>query len=385
MISTMQPGKAIIVGGSLGGLFIGVLLQRAGWQVEIYERSSSGLAGKGAGLVPQPEVGAILQEIGREDLLRTGVVANERIFLDRDGEIQGLVRTPQAQMSWDLLFQTWYDQVPSRQYHLGRGVASVTTADDHATVHFEDGSSDRGDMVIGADGIGSFVRTLVAPGTKPRYAGYAAFRGLSPERNLPERSASVVSDRFTFFDEPDLQYLGYTVAGEDGSTLPGDRRYNWVWYRQLSSEQFAQALESDDGDRRTFSAPRDGLSERTKEELRAAARARLPSVLSDIVTQEKSPFLQGIFDYEAPVMYRGRVALLGDAAFVVRPHTAMGISKAAADAMELKDALVQEPFVEAALQRYSLNRLVAGVSIARYGQRLGKKLEGNTYRSGRFS
>ena len=377
----MQPGKAIIVGGSVGGLFIGVLLQRAGWDVEIFERSSSGLAGKGAGLVPQHEIAAILREIDREDLLRTAVVANERIFLDRDGEIQGLLRTPQAQMSWDLLFQTWCDHIPSRHYHLGRGVASATTAEDHAAIHLDNGSIDRGDILIGADGIGSVVRALVAPGPQPRYAGYAAFRGLSPEGGLPGRSAAVVSDRFTFFEEPGLQYLGYTVAGEDGSTLPGTRRYNWVWYRQLSSEQFVQALVSNEAERRTFSAPRGGLSERTKEELRAAARARLPSVLSDIVAQEKAPFLQGIFDYEAPVMYRGRVALLGDAAFVVRPHTAMGVAKAAADAMELRDALVQESSVEAALQRYSLNRMAAGVAIAHYGQRLGKSLESNTYRS----
>ena len=374
----MQSGKAIVVGGSVGGLFIGVLLQRAGWNVEIYERSSSGLAGKGAGLVPQPDVSTILKEIDREDVLRTAVVANERIFLDRDGEIQGLLRTPQAQMSWDLLFQAWRDHVSSQQYHLGRGVASVTSDEDHAAVYLDDGFVDRGDLVIGADGIGSAVRSFVAPESEPQYAGYAAFRGLSTERDLPERSAALLSDRFTFFDAPGLQYLGYTVAGVDGSTRPGERRYNWVWYRQLSSEEFARALESNKGERRTFSAPLGGLSDRTKEELRVAACMRLPTVLSDVVTNEKAPFLQGIFDYEAPVMYRGRVALLGDAAFVVRPHTAMGVAKAAADAMELTDALAQETSIETALHRYSMRRMTAGFKIARYGQRLGQSLQRNT-------
>jgi hypothetical protein len=117
---------------------------------------------------------------------------------------------------------------------------------------------------------------MVAPDSHPRYAGYAAFRGLSSERELPERSADLVSDRFTFFDVPGSQYLGYTVAGADGSTQPGARRYNWVWYRQLSSEQFAKALESNDGARRTFSVPPGGLSTRTEEELRAAAVRTCP-------------------------------------------------------------------------------------------------------------
>lgn len=381
----MESGKAIVVGGSVGGLFIGVLLQRSGWNVEIYERSPSGLAGKGAGLVPQHEVSTILREIDREDVLRTAVVANERIFLDSDGEIQGLLRTPQAQMSWDLLFQAWRDQISSQQYHLGRGVASVTSAEHHATVHFDDGSVERGDIVLGADGIGSAVRSFVVPESRPRYAGYAAFRGLSPERDLPERSAALLSDRFTFFDTPGSQYLGYTVAGANGSTLPGTRRYNWVWYRQLSSEEFTQALESNNGERRTFSAPLGGLSDRTKEELRAAARMLLPTVLSDVVTTENAPFLQGIFDYEAPVMYRGRVALLGDAAFVVRPHTAMGVAKAAADAMELRDALDQEISIETALRRYSMSRMLAGSRIASYGQRLGQSMQKNTSWTTSFS
>ena len=174
---------------------------------------------------------------------------------------------------------------------------------------------------------------------------------------------------------PGSQFLGYTVAGADGSTQLGARRYNWVWYRQLAPEQFAKALEANDGERRAFSAPPGGLSTSTEEELRAAARAKLPTVLSAIVTKEKYPFVQGIFDYEAPVMFRGRVVLLGDAAFVVRPHTAMGVAKAAADAMELRDALVEEPSTDAALYRYNTRRMVAGSQIARYGQRLGQRLQ----------
>jgi 2-polyprenyl-6-methoxyphenol hydroxylase-like FAD-dependent oxidoreductase len=372
---SMRAGTAIVVGGSVGGLFIGALLQQQGWKVEIYERSATGLAGKGAGFVPQQEVSDILREIGREDVLQSGVVANERIFLDRTGEIQGLLQTPQAQLSWDLLFQAWRDQISSQYYHLGSGVDLVSTAQDFAEIHLSDGPVHRADLVIGADGIGSVVRPAVAPNSHPQYAGYAAFRGLSTERELPKQSADMVSDRFTFFDAPGSQFLGYTVAGADGSIQPGERRYNWVWYRQLSSEEFAKALESNDGQSRSFSAPRGGLSAKTEEELRAAARVELPDVFSEIVVKEKSPFLQGIFDYEAPVMYRGRAVLLGDAAFVVRPHTAMGIAKAAADAMELRDALIEEASVGTAFHRYNAKRMIVGSQIASYGQRLGERLQ----------
>ncbi|MDE1156639.1 MAG: hypothetical protein PW735_13040 [Acidobacteriaceae bacterium] len=371
----MQPGKVIIVGGSVGGLFAGVLLKRAGWQIEIHERSRSGLSGKGAGLVPQHEVASVLREIGREDVLRTAVVATERIFLDRDGEVLGMLQTPQAQMSWDLLFQAWMDEISPKEYHLNHGVRSIDSTLQQATVHFEDGSSQSADLVLGADGISSSVREFVAPETHPHFAGYAAFRGLVPEQQLAPKSAEVVSDRFTFFEEQGLQYLGYTVAGQNGSIVHGERRYNWVWYRRLSEESYSHTLGQRNSEKHLYSIARGMLPEEAKSELYAAARAQLPSVLSEIITQDPLPFLQGIFDYETPVMYRARVSLLGDAAFVVRPHTAMGVAKAAADALELRNALTQETSIENALQRYNLHRMEAGKAIAQYGRRLGQSLE----------
>ena len=170
------------------------------------------------------------------------------------------------------------------------------------------------------------------------------------------------------------QFLGYLVAGADGSPERGRRRFNWVWYRQLTAEQLAAALTSDAGMRREYSVPFSGLSATTKKELRLAAENLLPRVLANIVTQEEFPFLQAIFDYEAPRMRSGRAILLGDAAYVVRPHTAMGVSKAAGDAMALRDALSQEVSLHFALERYNGVRTAAGLAIARYGQRLGERL-----------
>jgi 2-polyprenyl-6-methoxyphenol hydroxylase-like FAD-dependent oxidoreductase len=299
-MSVANSKSAIIVGGSVGGLFAGVLLQQAGWHVNLYERSTSGLQGKGAGLVPQSEVEQILAEIGRKDVVQTGVVARERIFLNRAGKVAGVARTPQAQISWDLLFAAFRNEIPDDKYHQGRVVVEVESSETDARVEFSDGLSERADLIVGADGIGSVVREAVAPGTEPRYAGYVAFRGLAPETSLPKESAALVSERFTFFDAPDSQFLGYLVAGADGSTDPGQRRYNWVWYRQLKGAQLGATLTSDAGARREYSVSSSGLSAITKEELRLAAESLLPRVLGAIVTKEKFPFLQAIFDYEAP-------------------------------------------------------------------------------------
>ena len=126
-------------------------------------------------------------EIDRGDVMRTGVVAHERIFLDRSGDIRERLKTPQAQMSWDLLFKAWRDQFPSERYHLGSGVVFLSTAQDHAEVHLSDGSVHRADLVIGADGIGSIVRAMVAPGSKRDTQATQPSEAFHPSA-IPERS-----------------------------------------------------------------------------------------------------------------------------------------------------------------------------------------------------
>jgi 2-polyprenyl-6-methoxyphenol hydroxylase-like FAD-dependent oxidoreductase len=365
------PGKAIVVGGSVGGLFAAVLLHRAGWQVSVYERSAMGLAGKGAGLVAQPDVERILAEIGREDVLDSGVLARERIFLDRHGNIVQTIRTPQSQISWDLLFEAFRAEFPEDSYRRDASVMSATAVGETATISFADGTTETADLVVGADGIGSRMRGIVCPNSLPRYAGYVAFRGLSPETHLPPADAETLRDRFTFYNAHRTQMLGYLVAGSDGSIEPDRRRYNWVWYRVISDAALASVLRSDAGEQRQYSVPAGLLSQVAHQELMDSADRELPPLCARLVKRELYPFVQAIFDYEAPSMVKGRLALLGDAAFIVRPHTAMGVSKAAGDAMSLRDSLARFGTVEEALDAYGAGRSFVGRQIAQYGQRLG--------------
>jgi 2-polyprenyl-6-methoxyphenol hydroxylase-like FAD-dependent oxidoreductase len=364
-------GKVIVVGGSVGGLFAAVLLRRAGWQVTLYERSAAGLAGKGAGLVAQIDVSRILSEIGREDVLNSGVVARERIFLDRQSKIVHTVSTPQSQMSWDLLFEAFRAELPENNYRVGKRVLSARDDGHTATVTMEDGTTETGDLVVGADGIGSSIRNIVAPGSAPHYAGYVAFRGLAPETLMSPESAEMLLGRFTFYNAHRTQMLGYLVAGSDGSIETGLRRYNWVWYRALTEDELGCALTTNSGEKRQYSVSAGSLSPATRRELQESAASQLPAVCAQLVEREPNPFVQAIFDYEAPSMVKGRIALLGDAAFIVRPHTAMGVSKAAGDAMALRDCLSQAREMPDALRRYDNLRRLVGHEIAAYGRQLG--------------
>jgi len=370
----MHSLKIVIAGGSLGGLFAAALLHAAGHEVTVFERSKHGLEGRGAGLVGQREIFAILRAVGCEHVARIGVVARERIFLDQGGQIIERHETPQMQISWDILFRSFRERLPDRNYLQGREVVSASEHGGAAYLTFSDGITVEADLVIGVDGVGSIVRKAVAgDDAAPVYAGYAAWRGLYPEVDLPNSAAETLRERFAFFNMHRSHILGYLVAGPDGSLEAGRRRYNWVWYRTLSDADgsLARALTDASGHVHQYSLPAGAMPDAARDDLVRVAEETLPPQFATAISAERSPFIQAIFDYAAPMMVTKRIALLGDAAFVVRPHTAMGVSKAAGDAIALSYALAQADDLATALAAYDATRRVAGNEIAAYGRRLG--------------
>lgn len=370
----MRKLRVAVAGGSLGGLFAALLLRQDGHEVRVFERSSQGLEGRGAGLVPQREVFEVLRRIGVEDAVRVGVVARDRITLDRAGAVAQRQATPQMQVSWDHLYSAVRRRLDDGDYRLGRTVQGASQTADEAVLHFTDGSTESADLVLGADGLGSVLREAVTGVPSPnRYAGYVAWRGLVPEAGLPAEAALLL-DRFAFYTAPRSQILGYSVAGPGGELQPGSRRYNWVWYRPVAPADLPGVLSDAAGHAHPFSLSPGQLPAARAEGLRDDGRALLPPAFAAAVAAEASPFVQAIFDYEAPRLDSGRLALLGDAAFVVRPHTAMGVAKAAGDAMALRGQLGRLP-LDSALPAYERERRPVGTAIAAYGRRLGAGLE----------
>ncbi|MDQ0390891.1 FAD binding domain-containing protein [Labrys monachus] len=370
----MKPLRIRIVGGSVGGLFAGVLLQRDGHDVRIYERSAGGLSGRGAGLVGQPDLFRLLRRIGADHVARVGVVAHERIFLDPTGAIESRIQSPQSQISWDYLYDTVAAKFDPANYVLGRPVIDVVDGAHGAQISFGDGSTETVDLVVAADGIGSVVRKALDPEDHDnRFAGYVAWRGLIAETSIPAE-ASILLNRFAFFTSYGSQALGYLVPGAGGEADIGSRRYNWVWYRQAHAGELPRLFTDRDGAVHRFSLPRGGLSTDRRDAFRAEAATALPPQFLAVVEAEAEPSIQGIFDYESATMVGQSVALLGDAAFVVRPHTAMGVSKAAGDAMALRDSLATASRISDALGQFERQRLPVGLAIAEYGRRLGDDL-----------
>ena len=367
----MKHLRIRIVGGSLAGLFAGIMLQQAGHDVRIYERSRNGLAGRGAGLVGQSDLLHILRLIGCEHVARIGVVAKDRIYLNQDGSIAQTVNMPQTQISWDVLFETVASRTAPETYFLDRDIVDVVDGENGAELVFGDGTRETADLVIGADGLGSVMRGAVnVKDSQNRYSGYVAWRGLIPEASLP-MAAALLLDRFAFHVRPGVHALGYLVPGSKGEMDIGSRRYNWVWYRKVPTIELAGTFTDLDQRTYAFSLPRGGLSNERLQALHTDAAQMLPPQFALAVEAEPSPSIQGIFDYEAPRMIGRSIVLIGDAAFVARPHTAMGVSKAAGDVMALSKCLASAIDLSTGLQRFEAERISVGREIVAYGRQLG--------------
>src|SRR5436853_7625665 len=98
--SSRRKGRAIIVGGSMSGLFAAAFLRQIGWETDVYERSPVELVGRGAGITTHPELLEALEKSGA-GTAELGVVVDKRITLNRDGEVIGEKPLRQILTSWD--------------------------------------------------------------------------------------------------------------------------------------------------------------------------------------------------------------------------------------------------------------------------------------------
>lgn len=369
--------RAIVIGGSLGGLLAANWLHRNGWEVEVFERVEDDLASRGAGIGTHDELHVALGRLGLPVDDTISVRVEDRICLDRSGRIVHRMRKPQRMSAWARIYRLLKDAFPSGRYHFGMELTGIEQDAGGVTAVFADGARARGELLVGADGIRSTVRGILIPEAQPRYAGYVAWRGLVDEQSFPPEVHRELFERYTFCLPEGEMMLSYPVPGRDNDTRPGHRGYNHIWYRPTDLERTLPDLCTDAAGRcHGIAIAPPLIRPDVIAGIKAAARKLLAPQIAGIVERTGQPMFHAIFDVESPAMAIGRVALLGDAAFMARPHVGMGVTKAALDAECLAVALEGTGGdVAAALARYDAERRVFGERIVARARKLGAYLE----------
>jgi 2,6-dihydroxypyridine 3-monooxygenase len=372
-----------VVGGSLGGLTAACLLADAGHAVEIYERSPTELEERGAGIGFLPQTSRYLVEHAGISLDAMAVSTGHIRYLGRDGSVVHDDEYRYLFSSWNTVYREMLACFDRSKYRLAHELVDVDV--EPLTLGFSNGLVALPDLAIFADGVGSTARAALLPGVVPQYAGYVAWRGVVPEAELTDTTRQALDDAITYYVYSNSHILVYPIPGRDGSVVPGERLINIVWYRNyLSGEDLDNLLVDARGMRREVSVPPGALRAEHIVEARAVAAARLPGPIAEVVLSIADPFVQVVLDLDVPRMAFGRACLLGDAAFVARPHAAAGTAKAAEDAWTLRDALAARPDdPAAALAAWEPGQLELGRNLLARTRAIGRRSQfDGTWRAG---
>ena len=374
-----MKARAIVIGGSLGGLFAANLLHDLGWEVDVFERVRDDLASRGAGIGTHHELLAVLARLGIEIDERIGAKVGDRICLDSAGN--PVHRTPwgHTMSGWANVYRPLKDRFPASHYHFGKSFSALERERGEIVAHFDDGSQARADLLIGADGLRSAVRAWLFPGTEPAYAGYVAWRGMVEENAIPADLKNWLGNDYYFVLPPGEMMLCYPVPARDESFTPGRRDWNYVWYRPATQEELQDLCTDATGRHHGSAMPPPLIRPDVIAKIKDQARSLLAPQVARIV-ERSQPFFQAIFDVESPRLAAERVVLLGDAAFVARPHVGMGVTKAALDALCLAKSIERcsgehGGDLDTALGRYDRLRGEFGRRCVARARRLGSYIE----------
>ena len=351
--------SVVIMGGSLGGLTAALVLRDAGCDVRVFERSSSALRARGAGIAVLDATLRYLTERGGHRPEDVCSATDWIRFVRADGSIQHEQRHRYRFSSWNTMYRSLLGLFDRDRYLLGREVVSFDSADDMVSVTLADGSRVQADLLVCADGISSMARARLMPDVEPSYSGYVAWRGTLPESSLSPPARQALGDALTYQVLDRSHILVYPIPGPDGSCADGERLINIVWYVNVAAgHELDRLMTGRDGLRRAVSLPPGAARDDAVDHMRDAAAASLAGPIAEAVTTIPEPFVQAIYDIEVPRMVQDRVCLIGDAAFAVRPHAAAGTAKAADDGWALADELAatggQVPVALAAWERRQL-------------------------------
>ena len=344
----MKAPKVAIIGGGIGGFVAAAALDRMGIEVQLFERAGE-LGEVGAGLQLGPNAVKVLNALGLEQRLLDVAAEPTNMVSVRHDDAALRYREPLKAISQDRygarylmahradLHRMLVDLVPENRIHVDRNCVEAETRQKGAVARFQDGTEIEADLVIGADGIHSAVRTSIWGKDSPRFTNQICWRAQVPSSEMPERvgpdgSVQIDRDEYVGWLGPNGHVLCYPIrSGQIINIFAGRVSDEWL--------------------------PESWAVPSSVEEMLNAYTGWNPTLL-ELFTKVSEVYKGGIFDRDPlKTWFSGRVGLLGDAAHPMMPTLAQGAAMAIEDGFVLARQLArQTDDLPAALRAYDSER-----------------------------
>jgi salicylate hydroxylase len=187
--------RVLVIGGGIGGMAAAIALEQAGLDPRVFERAPA-LTEIGAGLGLTANAMKAMTQLGAADFVRTtgvpvdatewrGIGDGRRLFIQRHDALEDHYGEQYVCLHRADLLESLVREVPSERVRLNSRLVGLEETAGGVTARFEDGHEEHGDVLIGADGLRSTVRSLLFGEQEARFTGVAAWRALIPLENMP--------------------------------------------------------------------------------------------------------------------------------------------------------------------------------------------------------
>ncbi|OAQ35287.1 FAD/NAD(P)-binding domain-containing protein [Linnemannia elongata AG-77] len=384
--------KVMIVGAGLGGLVLGILLEKMGIEYDIFERSAV-CKPYGAGMSVGANIMPLLEQLGiLSELKKVSLPATTMDIYSEDMSLIGsmLGTEHEAEVGYgNILFSRpefhslLLSKIPTNRIHYNKKVTSVEQTEAHALIRCADGQTHEGDILIGADGAYSTVRTSI-------------YNDLKKENKLPANDiqemnvgyACVVGTTTALSTEKYPCLKGETskfaVCIADGKphswtliSVPGER-IAWGFVIQLSPEEKKAAV-----------ANAEWKPESIDTTISKIVHHKVPygGTIGDLVDATPKDLISKVYleDKLFETWNHGRIALLGDACHKMLPSAGQGATNAMEDAVIIANCIYElgssfsKTHIEAALTDYRSQRFEHAKQQVENSNMAGKLFYGQTW------
>jgi 2-polyprenyl-6-methoxyphenol hydroxylase-like FAD-dependent oxidoreductase len=360
----MQKLKIGIIGASIAGATIAILLDRLGFNITVFERRGvDAMNDLGAGIVLPPD---LVAELKKNDLFDDNfpmISLDERVFLlknESDARLLTTIPMSALAVNWNTMYQQLAKRLSKNKVMYQAKVIKIIQKNQGVSLITNHGTEYQFDIVICADGYRSLGRELLFPGTTSKFTNYICWQGnyIINNNHVLEK----IQEKAFYYLYPKGILLAYAIPY---SPL-GSKAITWFLYELLNENH--PIFRDNNAHKNLYE------NEVTPEylmHLQDLMTRNFPLMGQEIVTRTQNPFTHAIYDTMVPRYFANGVALIGDAGILLRPHLGSGATKALQDALSLYQHLQTYGDINVAFNTWGEERQKSAASLFNLSRAFG--------------